>query len=305
MDRRSFLNNLTLVSGGVMLPGMVMPEPEQQPVKELRFEKIYENSIRGLCYYDFDRVKHRVQPGDKLHLYREPENPYDRYAVEVFWGDYKLGYLPRGENKVLFSLLSKGIEYFSTINYVNLDEFNTFDEVSMEVYMKIAPNDAEATTKTKRMERYVEQLKEDLQQAASSASVKAKSKQAQYIGSSQDEACLAEVDEFIKGSSQTIADIIGIEQHQLPPLEKLTLEQVDEVYEELLEVFLAFNYHPDFPEEAPTPTKYRLLREKLHEKHPFLTLGACHLEFCNYEPESCPFPGEVCRCKEVLDDLVE
>ena len=42
-----------------------------------------------------------------LVLSAESDNPYDPYAVAVFWNRHKLGYLPRGENLVAARLLAR------------------------------------------------------------------------------------------------------------------------------------------------------------------------------------------------------
>jgi hypothetical protein len=38
----------------------------------------------------------------------EPDNPYDHRAIAVYWNGYKMGYVPRKDNKVLYNLLKDG-----------------------------------------------------------------------------------------------------------------------------------------------------------------------------------------------------
>lgn len=55
----------------------------------------------------------QLQDGSILQLKAEPNNKYDKDAVEIYWqaGDgqnYKLGYLPRKQNYAVRQLLQKG-----------------------------------------------------------------------------------------------------------------------------------------------------------------------------------------------------
>lgn len=38
----------------------------------------------------------------------EPDNEFDFRAIEVYWRQYKMGYIPRAQNKVLYNLLKDG-----------------------------------------------------------------------------------------------------------------------------------------------------------------------------------------------------
>lgn len=57
--------------------------------------------LAGMQFYSHgasDGLGGRVRPGagDRLHLVRRPDNPYDRNAVECWWrNEYMLGHLPR------------------------------------------------------------------------------------------------------------------------------------------------------------------------------------------------------------------
>ena len=57
--------------------------------------------VAGLQFYSYDDddgLDGRVRPvaGDRLHLVRQPENLYDRNAIEVWWrNEYRLGHVPR------------------------------------------------------------------------------------------------------------------------------------------------------------------------------------------------------------------
>lgn len=70
---------------------------------------IYDDFIRGMWYYEGRNNSHWINIGDPLDLVREPENKYDRNAIEIYWKALKLGYLPREDNLVLSNLLDRGM----------------------------------------------------------------------------------------------------------------------------------------------------------------------------------------------------
>ncbi len=64
--------------------------------------------IAGLQYYEVLEVWKKLEIGQRLELIPEPDNRYDEYAVIVAFGDKKLGYLPRSQNKTVSLLLQAG-----------------------------------------------------------------------------------------------------------------------------------------------------------------------------------------------------
>lgn len=73
-------------------------------------------SVAGFRYYQGEAVIHSVKPGDELLLKAEPENPHDYYAVEIFYGRTKLGYVPRTDNKHISRLLRNGVDVFCEVD---------------------------------------------------------------------------------------------------------------------------------------------------------------------------------------------
>jgi len=68
-----------------------------------------------------DRLR-ELEPGQKLTLLREPENPADKRAILVMNGEKKLGYLPRRLNGIFCRLMDAG-KYL----YATADEFTTYE----------------------------------------------------------------------------------------------------------------------------------------------------------------------------------
>ncbi len=69
---------------------------------------LHDCRIAGSHYYECQRVHAWLEPGDRLGLRREASNRHDPRAVEVFWHNLKLGYLPRSDNLAAASLLDRG-----------------------------------------------------------------------------------------------------------------------------------------------------------------------------------------------------
>ncbi len=103
LQRRLFLqwlSSLPLLSLWVH-PATAQPAPKKYLMNQFR--------IAGLAYYDVQHVVRRLQPGTELCLVAEPTNPHDEFAVEVFYGECKLGYVPRSDNRHLSRLLQQGV----------------------------------------------------------------------------------------------------------------------------------------------------------------------------------------------------
>ncbi|WFS61887.1 HIRAN domain-containing protein [Pseudodesulfovibrio thermohalotolerans] len=80
------------------------PQPQKTKTMVNRF------SVAGFQYYQGETVIHSLHPGDSLILKAEPGNPHDYYAVEIFHGRTKLGYVPRTDNKHISRLLRDQVE---------------------------------------------------------------------------------------------------------------------------------------------------------------------------------------------------
>ena len=81
----------------------------------LAAEPWFASEITGLQFYDYGKLDEltgeRVLPlpGDRLHLVREPANPHDGNAVQVWWRNFRmLGHLPRYTALRIAPLLDAG-----------------------------------------------------------------------------------------------------------------------------------------------------------------------------------------------------
>jgi hypothetical protein len=63
--------------------------------------------IAGFQYYEGPGTEAYLKEDDTLILKREAENKHDFFAVEVFWKNNKLGYLPRTDNKIIARMMDQ------------------------------------------------------------------------------------------------------------------------------------------------------------------------------------------------------
>lgn len=101
MDRTRLLKFLGLGTSGLILPinGLI----------NTKSGKIYDNYIRGLMHYDFQKIKDGIQNGDEVQLVREPTNIYYSFAIQVNSDKERLGYLAAYENIVLANMMDSGV----------------------------------------------------------------------------------------------------------------------------------------------------------------------------------------------------
>ena len=64
--------------------------------------------IAGFTYWDGCMALAELKPGAELSLVREEENKFDPYAVAIYYGEYKLGFVPRKVNQQLCQFLELG-----------------------------------------------------------------------------------------------------------------------------------------------------------------------------------------------------
>lgn len=89
--------------------------------------------VRGTRYGDYRRIRHQLKKGMPVELRREPDNPYDRYAIGIWWKNYKLGYIPAVENVALAGLMDAGIVLDARISKLTGEPYR---EVKISVAIK-------------------------------------------------------------------------------------------------------------------------------------------------------------------------
>ncbi len=69
--------------------------------------------LAGFSYYEGVFAFNKLKIGSELSLKLDKENKYDPQAVAVYFKEYKLGYIPRAENKIFYKLLTVGFKGIS------------------------------------------------------------------------------------------------------------------------------------------------------------------------------------------------
>ena len=92
--------------------------------------------IAGFGYWDGAEAFEQLHIGSLLQLVPEFDNRFDPYAVAVYFGEYKLGFLPREDNKEISKYLEMGYGdiYETRITRLNPQEHT---EKQVEIVVKI------------------------------------------------------------------------------------------------------------------------------------------------------------------------
>ncbi len=155
------------------------------------------------------------------------------------------------------------------------------------------------------MQRYIEQLIEDLHQAT--WGLKPPHELWNESEADPDDELELEdmsyVEKYLYGDEQPISEITGINQEQLPSDEKLTQDERILLADELEKLLRYFHFYLDFPVNYPAHLRYPFIRKFWDEKHVPLSFGENHIEFCDYDEENCPFPGYCNTCKEAIEEM--
>lgn len=67
-------------------------------------------NLVGATYYDLPTCFQELQIGTVLQAKLETENKFDTRAVAIYFGDNKIGFIPRNENRIFYKLLTTGYE---------------------------------------------------------------------------------------------------------------------------------------------------------------------------------------------------
>lgn len=128
MNRSDFLKVLGLGTTGLIIPNTTW---SQKPVK------IYDNYVKGLTHYQFEKVRKQLSVGCELKLERENTNKYDSFAVSIFFQEQKLGYLAAYENIAIANMLEQGVKFSAFVSMLSKNQDYVFDALAIEVYTNI------------------------------------------------------------------------------------------------------------------------------------------------------------------------
>jgi hypothetical protein len=98
---------------------------------------------------------------------------------------------------------------------------------------------------------------------------------------------------------QPMSEWFGLSKELFPAPDRLNPDQLTLMADEFEDLWAAYSFDPYFPDGLPAKRRYELMRDYLDHKCAHWPGGWIHtFEFCNYEPENCPFGEEYCRCKD-------
>ncbi|MGF1637452.1 MAG: hypothetical protein ACFCUU_10300 [Cyclobacteriaceae bacterium] len=114
---------------------------------------------------------------------------------------------------------------------------------------------------------------------------------------------MAGLEEYSNGTPVILSKLVGIKREQLPPLHKFSKRAYTDLlrilYQELVAMLTAYRLVLNFPKRLPLDYRYIHLRKVWDKEVVSPRLGLMNIEFCDYEPSSCPFPAEYCICKDI------
>jgi hypothetical protein len=110
--------------------------------------------IAGFTYYDGVDVFYELKIGTELDFKAEPTNPFDAYAVMIYYKDTKLGYVPREANNVISKLLNCGYTNVFEVKICRITA-EAHTEKQIEVQVKIRKFEEKKTEEKKSRNRRV------------------------------------------------------------------------------------------------------------------------------------------------------
>ncbi len=146
------------------------------------------------------------------------------------------------------------------------------------------------------MERYIQQLIEDLDEAAKNPPSAYKIEIPPHMEETPDLAELALV------PFKSIEEWTGIKQEVFPEIWQLEGGQWERLNDAIIKVLDSINVQlVDAPPDLPPEILYEVLTTNWDYEVQFLPLTGMDLELCTGDPDTCPF-GQFCSCDEEFDE---
>ena len=111
-----------------------MRTKENKTVRRIHLDNFH---IAGFSYWDGCEVLEQLKPGTKLDLVREEDNKFDPYAVAIYYGEFKLGFIPRGSNHDISKYLDMGVDDIYEVRVTRVTpDAHPESQVEVIVYIK-------------------------------------------------------------------------------------------------------------------------------------------------------------------------
>lgn len=110
-----------------------MKVKENKPVKKIHLANFH---IAGFGFWEGCEAFEHLKIGTKLDLVRETDNAFDPYAVAIYYGEYKLGFIPRGKNHDISKYLDMGLGDIYDVRITRITpDVHPEDQVEVIVYI--------------------------------------------------------------------------------------------------------------------------------------------------------------------------
>jgi hypothetical protein len=147
------------------------------------------------------------------------------------------------------------------------------------------------------MQRYIDQLVEDLNMAAKNPPPDP------YVEVPPNLEEAPEIAELATSPFITIEELTGIKEAAFPPMPDLHAEQCRQVNQAIFKLFESLKIElVDVPEAIPPEWLYDVLTTNWQHYVQYLPSSGMDLELCTGEPMTCPY-GEYCDCDEPFDEF--
>ncbi len=111
-----------------------MKSKEIQPVKKTHLTNFH---IAGFGFWEGCEAFEHLKIGTKLELVREADNPFDPYAVAIYYDEYKLGFIPRTSNHDISKYMDMGLDDIYEVRISRLTpDVHPEEQVEVIVYIK-------------------------------------------------------------------------------------------------------------------------------------------------------------------------
>lgn len=98
--------------------------------------------VAGFTYWDGPIVFNNLRIGTELSLKIEENNKFDPYAVALYYGKNKIGFIPRGENEDIYKFCEQG---WSNLFEVRINRFSPEShpeqQIGIVIYIRLNPKE--------------------------------------------------------------------------------------------------------------------------------------------------------------------
>lgn len=108
---------------------------------------------------------------------------------------------------------------------------------------------------------------------------------------------ILELSKILSAPECSFADLLEINQNELPPESRLSDIQVSDLLCKLSDALMVFQCYLDFPSKISCRMKYDILRSYWNEPQLICNHSVNTIDFCDYDQDHCLYGAENCQCK--------